>query len=256
MRAPYDPTRRTALVAGVLYLLTFIGSIPGTLLLEPVLTDPGYVAGPGAPTQVGLAAVFEMVNVLALIGTAVAVFSVVKREHEGLALGFVATRMFEAAVIVIGVVSILTVSTLQQAVAGGANAAPLIPVANAFVDVRHWTMVIGPSMAAFNALMFGTLLYRSGLVPRAIPALGLVGAPLLISWAAGAMLGVTEPGTPWHAIAVAPFFFWELAVGLWMTFKGFRRESPIVAAAIEEAGRTAPPSTPARPAVAVGAGPA
>ena len=109
-----------------------------------------------------------------------------------------------------------------------------MPVGQGLVDVRNWTLVIGPSMAAFNALMFGTLLYRSRLVPRAIPALGIVGAPLLISWVIGTMLGFTGPGTAWHGIAVAPFFFWELAVGLWMTFKGFDRSSPIVAAAIAE----------------------
>ena len=89
-----------------------------------MLTDPNYVAGPGAATQVGLAAAFEMVNVLACIGTAVAVFSVVKRQHEGLALGFVATRLFEAGVITIGVVSILAVSTLQQAVAAAGMQLP------------------------------------------------------------------------------------------------------------------------------------
>ena len=107
-------------------------------------------------------------------------------------------------------------------------------------------------MAAFNVLMFGTLLYRSRLVPRAIPALGLVGSPLLISWAAGAMIGVTEPNTAWHTIAVIPFFFWELAVGLWMTFKGFNRDAPIVVAAIAEAnGRTASEQAVAAPPVGI-----
>jgi hypothetical protein len=233
----FDPTRRTALVAGILYLLTFIGSIPGTLLLGPVLTDPNYVTGSGAATEVGLAAVFEMVNALAAIGTAVAVFSIVKREHEGLAMGFVATRLFEAGVIAIGIVSILAVSTLQQTGAAKGDAAVYVLVAGGLVAVRNWTMVIGPSMAAFNALMFGTLLYRSGLVPRAIPALGLLGAPLLISWVVGTMLGLTGPDTVWHSVAVAPFFFWELAVGLWMTFKGFNRTAPIVVSAMAESTR-------------------
>ncbi|HEX5015289.1 MAG TPA: DUF4386 domain-containing protein [Candidatus Limnocylindrales bacterium] len=229
---PADPTRRTALVAGILYLLTFIGSIPGALLMDPVLTDPNYVAGPGASTQIGIAAVFEMINALAAIGTAVAVFSVVKREHEGLAIGFVATRLFEAGVIAVGIVSILAVSSVQQAVAAGADATTALPVAGALVAVRHWAMVIGPNMAAFNALMFGTLLFRAHLVPRAIPALGLIGAPLLISWVAGAIVGITEANTPWHLVATMPFFFWELAVGLWMTFKGFNRTAPIVAEAM------------------------
>jgi hypothetical protein len=177
---------------------------------------------------VSLAAALELVNALACIGTAVAAFSIVKRQHEGLALGFVVTRMFEAAVIAVGVVCILSVVTLRQAAAGSGDAATLVPVGQALVAVRDWTIVIGPGMAGFNALMFGTLLYRSRLVPRAIPALGIVGAPVIISWVFGTMLGVTGPGTAWHTIAVAPFFFWELAVGLWMTFKGFNPSSPIL----------------------------
>ncbi len=232
--------RKTALVAGVLYLLTFVGSIVGSLLLQPILSEPNFMVTPGVDGQIGAAAAFELVNVLALIGTAVAVFSLVKREHEGLALGFVMTRMFEAAVIVIGIVSILSLVTLRQAAAAGTDAASLMPVGQALVAVREWSLVIGPSMAAFNALMFGTLLFRSRLVPRAIPALGLIGAPLLISWVIGTRLGVTSPGTEWHAIAVAPFFFWELFVGLWMTFKGFNTSAPVaIAFAAESASRDA-----------------
>jgi hypothetical protein len=247
-----DPTRRTAFVAGILYLLTFIGSIPGSLLLQPVF-GPDYVAGPGADTQVAVAAVFELVNVLALIFTGVAVFSVVKREHEGLAIGFVVTRLFEGAVIAIGVVSILAVVTLRQAGAADGTSESLVPAGRALVAVRDWSITIGPGMAAFNALMFGTLLFRSRLVPRALPALGLVGVPLLISFVIGMILGITGPGTAWQAIAVFPFFFWELGVGLWMTFKGFDRDAPIVRAMTAEAAAASSPRPVAGTSVAVAA---
>jgi hypothetical protein len=231
--------RKTALVAGVLYLVTFIASIPAAVLLEPVLNNPNYIASAGADTQVSFAALLDLVNALACIGTAVALFSVVKRQHEGLALGFVTTRMFEAAVLAVGVVSILSVVTLRQAGAASGDAASLVPVGQALVAVRDWTFVIGPGMASLNALMLGTLLYRSRLVPRAIPALGLVGAPLLIAFVIGKILGVTELGSAWHAIAVAPFFFWELFAGLWMTFKGFNPSAPILAGSAEESAGAA-----------------
>jgi hypothetical protein len=238
-----DPTRRAAFAAGVLYLLTFIGSIPGSMLLDPIIADPNYVASAGADGQVALAAVFELVNVLALVFTAVAVFSVVKREHEGLAIGFIATRLFEGAVIAIGVVSVLAVVSLRQAGAVDGTAESLVPAGRALVAIRDWSIILGPGMAAFNALMFGTLLFRSRLVPRALPALGLVGVPLLISYVVGMILGVTGPGTPWQAIAVFPFFFWELGVGLWMTFKGFDRSAPIVQAMIAERAAMPPSVT-------------
>jgi hypothetical protein len=220
-----DSTRKTALVAGVLYLLTFVGSIVAGLALGPAQNDPSHSLAAIPDGQVRIAAVFELLNAITCFGTAVAVFSIVKREHEGLAIGFVATRLFEAATIVVGIIALLSIVTLRQ------NGAALAAVEPALVAIRFWSVVIGPGMASFNALMFGTLLYRSRLVPRAIPALGIVGAPLLIVFVTGTMLGITGPGTVWQGIAVAPFFFWELIVGLWMTFKGFNRSAALFGAA-------------------------
>jgi hypothetical protein len=247
-----DRTRRVAFVAGILYLLTFIAAIPASILLPPLLSGANYITGPGADAPIGLAAVLEMVNVLACIGTAVAVFSIVKRQSESLAIGFVATRLFEAGVIAVGVVSILAVASLRMSVGAGAAADSVVPVSTALVAVRDWAIVIGPGMAAFNALMFGTLLYRARLVPRAIPALGIIGAPLLIAFVVGTMLGITGPFTIWQGIAVAPFFIWELAIGLWLTFKGFNTSSPILSATTEAADTTRRP-TPAVAAANVGA---
>jgi len=222
-----DPTRRAAFATGVLYLITFISSIPAALLLGALQVDPLFTLDTVPNGSVRLAAVLELVNALACFGTAVAVFSVVKRQHESLALGFVTTRMFEAATLVVGIIALLAFVTLREGgvAVGGAG--------SALVAVRFWSVVIGPGMAGFNALMFATLLFRGRLVPRAIPALGIVGAPLLIAFVAGTMLGITGPGTIAQAIAVAPFFIWELVVGLWMTFKGFNRTSPVVEAAAD-----------------------
>jgi hypothetical protein len=241
---PVDPTRRTALVTGILYLITFASSIPAVFLLAPLLGDPSYVIGSGASTLVGLGAALDIVNVLAAIGTAVAVFSVARRVHEGFALGFVMTRMLEAAIIVIGVVSLLGLLTLRQEGVAATDEGAAVVVGRTLVAVRDWTFLLGPLlMAALNALMFGTLLYRGRLVPRVIPAIGLVGAPVAIAFVIATTLGFSELGSPFQGIAGAPFFIWELAVGLWMTFKGFNRTAPVVAAAIEEAGGPTPVGT-------------
>jgi hypothetical protein len=220
--------RRSAFAAGILYLLTFVGSIAAAILVDPLIADPTYVTGPGADTQLSLGAVFELVNILACFGSAVAVFSIVKLEHESLAIGFVATRLFEAGVLAVGVLSVLSLVTLRQAAIASPDPDAFGPVGQAVSAVRQWSLVIGPGMASFNALMFATLLFRSRLVPRAIPALGLVGAPVFIAFIVLTILGVTGAGTAFQAIAVAPFFIWELVVGLWMTFKGFDRNAPIL----------------------------
>ena len=245
--------RKTALVAGILYLLTFVGSIPAAFLVAPAISDPNYITGAGADQQVALGAIFELVNVFGLIGCGVALFSVVRKAHEGLAIGYLATRLFEGAIITMGVVSLLALTSLHQQSAAAGDAASLVPVGRALVDIRTWATVIGGNMAAFNALMLGTALYKARLVPRAIPALGIVGAPILITWVIGTILGLTGPGTLFHAIAVLPFLIWELVLGLWLTFKGLNEDSPIGLA--ERARRTqAATSGPAQAGFAAEAG--
>jgi len=251
--------RKTALVAGVLYLITFIVGIPPAgFLLGPVLTNPNYIVSAGADTQVLLGAFLDFINALACIGTAVVLFPVVKRQSEAFALGFVTTRIFEAFVIVIGVISLLAVVTLRQAGAAGADAAALVTTGRALVAIRDWTFLLGPSLIpGLNALLLGYLLYRSRLVPRVIPALGLIGGPLLIASVTGTMFGINTATSVWAAIAVAPIFVWELSLGLYLTFKGFK-PSPILAATPADAGSpdgsaTAAPS-PIAGATQAGAG--
>jgi uncharacterized protein DUF4386 len=238
-RPTMDSMRRTALVAGILYLLTFAASIPAVFLMGPVLTNPDYILGAGVDRQVTLGAFLDIITALAGIGTAVALFSVVKRQHEGLAIGFVASRGFEAAVIAVGVVSVLAVVTLRQPGATGVEATSLRITGQALVAVKDWTFMIGPGMAGLNALLLGTLMYRSGLVPRLIPTLGLIGAPLYLSAQIATMFGFNETTTIWSGIGLAPIFVWELSLGLWMTFKGFQRSAPLMVEAAAETARLA-----------------
>ena len=224
-RASSDPTRKTAFVAGVLYLITFASSIPAALLLGPALTNPDYVIGAGPDGLVRFANLLDLVNCFTAVGTAVALYSVTKRYHEGLALGFVMTRMTEAAILFIATIAMFAVVTLRENGVAGADPGSLVAIGATLVAVRDWSFVVGTGVPALNALLLGTLLYRSGLVPRAIPALGLVSVATFGSWVIGYILGVAEGGTLWHTLGVAPIFFWELALGLWMTFKGFNRDA-------------------------------
>ncbi|MFN8519427.1 MAG: DUF4386 domain-containing protein [Chloroflexota bacterium] len=221
--------RRTALVAGVLYLITFISSIPAVLLLDPALTNPDYILGAGADGQVRLGALFDIVNALACIGTAVALYSVVRRQHEGAAIGFVATRILEAAVLMVGTVSILALVTLRETGANAADATSFTVVGQSLVAVRDWSFALGTAVPALNALLLGSLLYRFLAAGAARhPGPGPRRRARVPSWVIGYVLGVTEDGTAWHAIGVAPIFIWELAVGLWMTLKGFRADAPLM----------------------------
>ena len=231
-RTPIDATRRTAFVAGAFYLITFIASIPAVFVfLGPVLDNPDYIVGAGEDTRVIWGCLLDVVNAIACIGTAVVLFPLVKRQNEALALGFVTARMFEAAVIMIGVVSLLAVVTLRQDLAGepGTDQGSLAVTGHALVAIRDWTFLLGPTlMAAVNALLLGTLMYRSGLVPRVIPLMGLIGAPLLMTATVATMFGINSPMSAWSALATLPVAAWELSVGVWMLVKGFKL-SPITA---------------------------
>jgi hypothetical protein len=251
-----DSMRKTALVAGILYLITFASSIPAVFLQDPVLTDPNYILGTGPDGWVRLGALLDMVNCLAAIGTAVALYSVVKRQHEGFAIGFVASRLFEAGILFIGIVNVLAIVTMRETGAAGSDPATLVVVGQSMVANRDWTFVLGTGIPALNAFLLGVLMLRSRLVPRAIPIVGLIGAPLFASWIIGYTLGVTDAGSAWHTIAVAPIFLWELSLGLWMAIMGFNRSSPLMTAA--EAGSPHGSSTASPPPIAVApqAGPA
>ncbi len=221
-------TRRLAFAAGVFYLLTFAFSIPAYFLYEPVLTDPSYIVGSGgADTRIILGAVLEMLTAVAGIGTAVAAYPVIRRQSEAASLGFVTTRLLEAAVMLVGVLALLTIVSLRQAgAAAGTDTGSVVVVGHALVDVRDHTARLGPGFVpALNALCFGYVLFRSGLVPRAIPALGLVGAPLLLVSVFARIFGLMGDNSPWAALLLPGIFFWELSVGLYMTFKGFRPQA-------------------------------
>jgi Domain of unknown function (DUF4386) len=226
-----DATRRTAFVAGLFYLITFAASIPAVFLLAPVLDNADYIVSSGADTRMLGGCFLDLVNALACIGTAVALFPVVRRQNEAVALGFVTSRVLEAAIILIGVVSLLAVVTLRQDHAGapGTDTASLVTTGQSLVAVRDWTFLLGPSlMPGINALLLGYLMYRSGLVPRLIPVLGLIGAPLLIASATATLFRSNHPVTVLAALATAPIFLWELSLGVWLVVKGFK-PSPITA---------------------------
>ena len=213
--------RKTALIAGVIYLITFI-SIPTLTLYGPVRDDPTYLLGPGPDTPAIIGAILEIIVALACIGTAVVLYPVIKRQNEALAMGFVGARVLEAATIFAGVASLLSVVTLRQA---GAGADALI-TGQALVALHDWTTLLGQGfLPAVNALLLGSLLYRSRLVPRIIPLVGLIGAPLIIVSVIATLFGHKEQLSVLSGLAVLPIALWEFSLGVYLVVKGFRPSS-------------------------------
>ena len=156
---------------------------------QPVLDDPvGYVTGSGSDIFWG--AFLELLLIIANIGTAVVLFPVLRRQNEILAVGYVTARIVECVFIAVGILAVLTVVTLGQE-RSDAEAG-------------------------------------SGLVPRRLAMLGLIGGPLNILSGLLVMFGVIDQGGTAQGIATTPEFFWELGLGLYLTVWGFR-PSPVIA---------------------------
>ena len=238
--------QKRARVFGVLFLITFVTSIPALALYQPVLDHPvGYIAGAGHDKQILLGALLELLLIIANIGTAVVIFPIVRRQNEELALGYVTARLVECTFILVGILSVLGIITLRNQVAGAAEGT----VAYTLAAIKDWTFLLGPGWVVGwgNGLILGYLMYRSELVPRRAAWLGLIGGPLIIVSGTAVLFGGDHPSDTLHSlqgIATIPEFLWELFLGVYCTFKGFRPSSPILRADAREDPQGQPPPSP------------
>ena len=211
--------------------MTFVFSIPALFLYAPILDHPDYILGAGADTRISLGALFEVILVIANIGTAVVLFPILKRQSESIALGFVASRIIESAIIVIGVISVLSVVTLRKDIGGatGQEASSLIAISTSLIAVHDWTFLLGPAFCSGfgNGLLLGYVMFRTGLVPRPMALFGLVGGPLLFASAIGVLFGLYGQTSGMASLFTLPEFVWEASLGIWLIVKGFK-PSPIV----------------------------
>jgi hypothetical protein len=234
--------QRRARIFGVLFLITFVTSIPALALYESVLRHPvSYVAGAGHDKQVLLGALLELLLIIANIGTAVVIFPIVRRVNEELALGYVTARLFECMFILVGIVAMVAIVTLRQQVAGAAEGT----VAYTLAAIKDWTFLLGPGWVVGwgNGLILGYLMYKSELVPRRWCWLGLIGGPLLIVFGTAVIFTGNNPSSALATLknlSALPEALWELFLGLYCTIWGFRRESPILSEGKPEPSLAAP----------------
>ncbi|MEU9414383.1 DUF4386 domain-containing protein [Streptomyces sp. NPDC048272] len=211
--------RRTAVAAGVLFLVTEIAAIGGLALYQPLLDAAPGALGPGAATSALRGALCELVLVAAVIGTGTVLFPVIRRRHEGVALGYACLRLLEAVVIAVGVLGVLTLVTLRQEAAGVGGAAG---VDRALVALHDWTFLLGPNIAlGMNTALLAYVMYRSRLVPRFIAVLGLVGGPLICASGVAVMFGAYEQVSLAGSALAVPVFAWEVVLAVRLIAKGF-----------------------------------
>jgi ABC-type branched-subunit amino acid transport system permease subunit len=227
-RTPMTPMRKASLIAGVAYILTFIGSIPAVPLYHDILNDPNYLLGHASDTGVLWGVIGEVICAITGIVTAVALYPVAKRYSQRAALGFVTSRVLEASMIFVGILSVLSLVTLHKAGASAGEAGSMLGVDRGLVALHDWTFLLGPGLApAINALCIGTVMYRSRLIPKAIPTIGLIGAPLLLASSTASLFGAWDQISGTATLMALPIAAWELSFGVYMALKGFRADTVI-----------------------------
>ena len=213
--------QRAARIFGGLFLLTFVTSIAGVLLYGPVLDEKDYILNGGADGRIALGALCEIGLVITNIGTAVVLFPIARRYHETLALSWVASRIVESTIIAIGAISLLSIVTLHQESSGDAGA--LLVQGESLVAVHDWTFLFGPGfcVGVGNGIILGALMFKTGLLPRRLALLGLIGGPLVLIRSTLILFDVVDPGDATDVLVV-PEILWELSLGLYPLIKGFK----------------------------------
>jgi hypothetical protein len=227
---------------GVLYLITFATSIPALVLYESVLRHPtSYITGSGHDKQVLFGAFLELLLIIANIGTAVVIVPIMWRRYKELSIGYVTARVFECAFILVGIIAMVAIVTLRNQAAGAAEGT----VAYTLAAIKDWTFLLGPGwfVGWGNGLILGYMMYRSQLVPRPWPWLGMIGGPLLFTVSTIVLFGGNHPSGTLHGlqgIATIPEAAWELFLGVYCTIWGFRKDAPILAEGDEPHSPSAP----------------
>jgi hypothetical protein len=230
-RSAQAEARKRARIAGIFFLVTFI-SIAALPLYHSVLNDHSFIVGASRDARVQLGALAEIITAIAGIGTAVTLYPVLRRQSEGLALGYVTLRVVESAMIAVGIASLLAVVTLRQDLAGGASDhASLILTGRSLVAVHNATFLLGPAFCAAigNGIMLGYLMLRSGLVPRRFAMFGIAAGSLALLTALLVLFGAYDQVSGTSAVLTFPEAAWELSLGIYLIAKGFRSDATVFA---------------------------
>ncbi len=216
-------TQFLARLTGLLFLVTFAASIPPVLTFyRSALADPAFVLAGGFDTRISWGALFELVLILANVGTALTIYPVLRRRFEVLSLGYVCARLTESGFIAVGIIALMALNTLRLH-AATADQAALAVAAQALVAVHDWTFRLGPGVVVGigNGLILGYMMWQTRLVPRMMSILGLVGGPALLAAGVAVLFGIIEAASPAQLIATVPEFFWELSLGCWLLIREF-----------------------------------
>ena len=236
-----NSNKKAAKIVGVLFLLAAVTAIIGLNLYSPILKGPDYmINGSEHANQVILGSLMELILVVAAIGTATTMFPFLRKYNETIALWHVCFRFLEAVIITIGVISVLSLLTLSRefVTAGAPDIASFQASGTLLKAVHEWTFLLGPNfMLGINTMMYSYIFYKSKLVPRFIPILGMTGACLVFIAGLLEMFGIIQQVSVWGALLALPVFANEMTLAVWLIVKGFNESALASMSAKKEAGK-------------------
>jgi hypothetical protein len=229
MEIKMNSNRKSAIIVGVLFIIAAVMAIFGLHLYDPILKGPDYlIKGSEHANQVILGALMELILVVSAVGTATTMFPILRRYNETIALWHVCFRFLEAVVITVGIISVLSLLTLSRefVAAGAPDTASFQASGTVLKAIHDWTFLLGPLfMLGINTMMYSYIFYKSKLVPRFIPILGMTGATLVFICALLVMFGVIEQVSTWGAILALPVAANEMILAVWLIVKGFNESA-------------------------------
>lgn len=213
-------TRNTARAAGLFYFITWVSSIVGLIMYGPILNHSEYIFDSISRGHIVTGAFLEIICALGNIGTGLALYPIIRRHSESLALGYVVLRTVEASIIMVGVLPLLGLLTLHQDVPSAAGTAG---IQSALIAMHNFSFILGPSLiCGVNTMTLAFLLHRSGLVARFIPLLGLFGGALVFFSGVWQLFGALDQVSKATGLMAIPVFAWEISLASFLFFKGFK----------------------------------
>jgi len=211
--------REIAVLVGALFLISTATFILSNVLITPLLGSHNVLAAIAGNSQRMIAAtLIGLIEGVATVGIALALYPILRREHPSLALGYAGMRIAELAVAAVGFgFGGLLLVTLSGAAANGANS----ELGTVLVALRHWTIMLVYVYTAVGGVMLSYMLFRTRLVPRGFSVLGLIGYPALLLAAVLDMLGVVDTVGGVGLVGLVPGGLFELLLPIWLIAKGF-----------------------------------
>lgn len=213
---------------GALFLIAIAASLAGGIWLESFLTAPDYLSSvSGNKTQIVTGVFLELINGLAVIGIAVAMYPIFRKQYEALALGYVALRIIEAVIIVAAVISPLALIALSQEYinSGAPETSYFQTLGSSLLAVRAiWVSTMLAIFFGLGALLFYYLLYQSKLVPRFISVWGFIAVALVLAWNLLETFGIH---ISIGIVLALPMILNEIFLGLWLIVKGFNASATV-----------------------------